>query len=123
MTIEEIESGEIESKIYVIRGEKVMLDEDLARLYQVPTMRLNEQVKRNQKRFPPDFMFRLSNQEVVVLTSQIAISSGRTWGGRRRAPLAFTEQKARNPKGLLARSSRNANDLLQGGQTLFDRGH
>ena len=68
-----------------------MLDEDLARLYGVPTMRLNEQVKRNLRRFPPDFMFPLSDQEFRVLISQIAISKeGR--GGRRKPPLAFTEQ-------------------------------
>ena len=81
----------IESKIYLIRGEKVMLDFDLAELYQVPTMRLNEQVRRNIKRFPEDFMFPLSDQEFTILKSQFAISSS-TWGGRRTAPLAFTEQ-------------------------------
>lgn len=79
-------SLEIESKIYLIRGEKVMLDHDLAELYGVPTMRLNEQVKRNPKRFPSDFMFRLSNQEFAILISQIAISSS-NWGGRRIPPL------------------------------------
>ena len=67
-----------------------MLSMDLARLYGVPTMRLNEQVKRNIKRFPDDFMFQLSNAEYKILKSQIAISS---WGGARRAtPYAFTEQ-------------------------------
>jgi len=80
----------IERKIYLIRGQKVMLSMDLARLYGVPTMRLNEQVKRNIKRFPDDFMFQLSNEEHKILKSQIAISS---WGGARRAnPYAFTEQ-------------------------------
>lgn len=68
-----------------------MLDWDLAELYQVPTMRLNEQVRRNLKRFPSDFMFQLSNQEFRALISQIAMSKkGR--GGRRKPPLAFTEQ-------------------------------
>jgi len=81
----------IESKIYIIRGQKVMLDFDLAELYQVPTMRLNEQVKRNLRRFPEDFMFRLSDHELKILISQIAISSS-NWGGRRKPPLAFTEQ-------------------------------
>jgi len=81
----------IDSKIYLIRGEKVMLDHDLAALYEVPTMRLNEQVRRNAKRFPPDFMFPLSDHEFGLLISQIAISKkGR--GGRRTPPLAFTEQ-------------------------------
>ncbi|MDP3732225.1 MAG: ORF6N domain-containing protein [Candidatus Omnitrophota bacterium] len=80
----------IERKIYLIRGHKVMLSMDLAKLYGVPTMRLNEQVKRNIKRFPDDFMFQLSNAEHEILKSQIAISS---WGGARRAnPYAFTEQ-------------------------------
>jgi hypothetical protein len=87
----EIPIQDIESKIYLIRGEKVMLDYDLAELYQVPTTRLNEQVKRNLRRFPQDFMFRLSNQEFRVLISQFAISKeGR--GGRRKFPFAFTEQ-------------------------------
>ena len=81
----------IESKIYLIRGEKVLLDQDLAALYEVPTMRLNEQVKRNARRFPSDFMFRLTNHEFTILKSQFAISS-LTWGGRRTPPLAFTEQ-------------------------------
>jgi hypothetical protein len=81
----------LDSKIYLIRNEKVMLDYDLAQLYGVPTMRLNEQVKRNLRRFPSDFMFRLSDQEFECLLSQIAIANvGR--GGRRKPPFAFTEQ-------------------------------
>ena len=80
----------VENKIYLIRGHKVMLSMDLARLYEVPAMRLNEQVKRNLKRFPRDFMFQLNDKEHKILKSQIAISS---WGGARRAnPYAFTEQ-------------------------------
>ncbi len=80
----------VERKIYLIRGHKVMLSMDLAKLYGVPAMRLNEQVKRNMKRFPGDFMFQLSDKEYEILKSQIAISS---WGGARRAnPYAFTEQ-------------------------------
>ncbi|MBI4924674.1 MAG: ORF6N domain-containing protein [Bdellovibrio sp.] len=82
---------EVESKIYLIRNLKVMLDFDLSELYQVPTMRLNQQVRRNIYRFPEDFMFTLTNQEVMHLKSQIVISSSR-WGGRRKPPLAFTEQ-------------------------------
>ena len=81
----------IRQKIYEVRGQKVMLDFDLAELYLVPTMRLNEQVRRNAKRFPPDFMFPLSDHEFIILKSQFAISS-RTWGGRRTPPHAFTEQ-------------------------------
>lgn len=76
------------SKIYFIRNQKVMLDEDLAELYQVETRRLNEQVKRNQDRFPEDFMFQLSETEWQNLMSQFATSS---WGGRRKLPYVFTE--------------------------------
>jgi hypothetical protein len=91
METNEIVLNDIETKIYLIRGQKVMLDYDLAELYQVPTMHLNQQVKRNQKRFPPDFMFPLSDQELKNLISQFVISSP-SWGGRRKPPLAFTEQ-------------------------------
>jgi hypothetical protein len=78
------------SKIYLIRNHKVMLDIDLAELYQVETKRPNEQVKRNSDRFPEDFMFQLTDEEWESLRSQIATSKkGR--GGRRYAPLAFTE--------------------------------
>jgi hypothetical protein len=78
------------SKIYLIRNHKVMLDIDLAELYQVETGRLNEQVKRNVDRFPEDFMFQLTNEEWESLRSQIAISK-KGKGGRRYAPFAFTE--------------------------------
>lgn len=81
----------IESRIYVIRGKKVMLDRDLAELYGVKTQVLNQAVKRNIKRFPEDFMFRLSLNEAENLISQIVISSS-NWGGTRLPPLAFTEQ-------------------------------
>jgi hypothetical protein len=67
----------IVTKIYYIRGHKVMLDEDLAELYEVPTKRLNEQVKRNMGRFPEDFMFQLTENEFEILRSQNATSS---WG-------------------------------------------
>ena len=79
----------IAEKIYLIRDEKVMLDSDLAELYDVPTKRLNEQVKRNIRRFPEDFMFQLTQEEFENLKSQFATSS---WGGRRTFPYAFTEQ-------------------------------
>ena len=68
------------SKIYLIRSQKVMLDDDLAELYQVETRRLNEQVKRNIDRFPEDFIFQLTESEWQNLMSQFATSS---WGGRR----------------------------------------
>ncbi len=81
----------IERHIYLIRNEKVMLDSDLAKLYGVTTRRLNEQVRRNLKRFPDDFMFQLTSEEEESLRSQIATSKkGR--GGRRYAPYVFTEQ-------------------------------
>jgi hypothetical protein len=81
----------IENSILLIRGQKVMLDAALARLYGVTTRRLNEQVKRNRKRFPQDFMFQLSSTEVKSLRSQSATSKkGR--GGRRYLAYAFTEQ-------------------------------
>jgi len=77
-------------KIFVIRGQKVMLDRDLAELYHVPTKRLNEQVRRNLQRFPGDFMFQLHQEEHETLRSQIATSNRR--GGRRYLPYVFTEQ-------------------------------
>lgn len=81
----------IEERILLIRGEKVMLDADLARLYGVTTSALNQAVSRNPDRFPSDFMFRLSDPEVKNLKSQFVISSSH--GGRRRSlPYAFTEQ-------------------------------
>lgn len=83
----------IERRILLIRGRRVMLDSDLAKLYGVPTFRFNEQVKRNLKRFPEDFMVQLTKDEHKSLISQIAISkAGR--GGRRFPPYAFTEHGA-----------------------------
>ncbi|MBR0246242.1 MAG: ORF6N domain-containing protein [Bacteroidales bacterium] len=79
----------VQNLIYEIRGQKVMLDFDLARLYQVETKVLNQAVRRNIKRFPEDFMFQLDNKEFANLKSQIVTSS---WGGRRTPPLAFTEE-------------------------------
>jgi hypothetical protein len=82
----------IQNMIYEIRGQKVMLDSDLAKLYGVLTQRLNEAVKRNAKRFPPDFMFQLTEDEwKSTLISQFAISKN-SRGGRRFAPFVFTEQ-------------------------------
>lgn len=76
------------NKIYFFRDNNVMIDSDLANLYQVETKRLNEQVKRNKKRFPKDFMFQLNEKEFENLKSQNATTS---WGGRRSFPYAFTE--------------------------------
>jgi len=104
----------IERRIYLIRGQKVMFDFDLAELYDVPTKRLNERVSRNKKRFPKDFMFRLTQNEADVLRSQFVISNASKpnlrsqiatsslrsqiatsktgHGGRRYLPYVFTEQ-------------------------------
>jgi hypothetical protein len=79
----------IQNAIYLIRGQKVMLSTDLAELYGVPVGVLNQAVKRNAERFPDDFIFQLTRQELTNLKSQFVISS---WGGRRFTPYAFTEQ-------------------------------
>jgi hypothetical protein len=81
----------IQDSILIIRGQKVMLDRDLAQLYEVSTGRLNEAVKRNIERFPNDFMFQLTGEEMTNLISQFAISR---WGGRRHLPYVFTEHGA-----------------------------
>jgi phage regulator Rha-like protein len=92
----------IKSIIYKIRGYQIMLDADLAKIYQVETRRLNEAVKRNIDRFPPEFMFRLTKDEYDNLMSQFATSKDKydnlksqivtsSWGGRRKLPFAFTE--------------------------------
>ncbi len=83
-----IDESLVISKIYLLRGQKVMIDEDLAQMYGVQTRRLNEQVKRNLERFPGDFMFQLTEEEFENLKSQFATSS---WGGRRKLPYVFTE--------------------------------
>lgn len=81
----------ITQAILIIRGQKVLLDADLAALYGVETRRLNEQVRRNRARFPDDFIFELTAEEFTHLKSHFATSS---WGGRRKLPLAFTEHGA-----------------------------
>ena len=89
----------IQTKIYEIRGQKVMLDSDLAELYEVETKNLNLAVKRNLKRFPPDFMFQLTKSEWDILRLQIETSKGR--GGTRYLPYAFTEQGVAMLSGVL----------------------
>lgn len=96
-----IPNERIASAIYVIRGEKVMLDSDLAELYGVQTRVLNQAVKRNLDRFPEHFMFQLTEEEFENLKSQIATSNLKShivtsseWGGRRSLPYAFTEHGA-----------------------------
>ncbi|EQD25371.1 MAG: hypothetical protein D084_Lepto4C00164G0001, partial [Leptospirillum sp. Group IV 'UBA BS'] len=79
----------IASRIFLVRGEKVMLDSDLAELYGVTTSALNQAVRRNIDRFPSDFMFQMKDSEFSNLKSHFVTSN---WGGRRKLPLVFTEQ-------------------------------
>ena len=83
---------DIGALIRTVRGQRVILDFDLARIFGVPTFRFNEAVKRNRERFPSDFLFQLTLKEHSILISQIAISSSH--GGRRKPPYAFTENGA-----------------------------
>ena len=97
-TKELINTDDIRSKVYIIRGQQVMLDKDLAEIYGYEVKKLNQQVKRNIERFPEDFMFRLSNSEIDSVRSQIVTSRKKNFfagqeGGRRYLPYAFTEQE------------------------------
>ena len=94
-----LSSKNIWDKIYLLRGVQVMLDKDLAELYEVKPIRLREQVKRNYKRFPSDFMFQLADSEVEFLVSQNAIPSKKHLGGY--LPYAFTEQGVANLSSVL----------------------
>lgn len=98
--MELIAAPAIEKRILVLRGRQVLLDEDLADLYGVETRALVQQVRRNEKRFPADFMFQLSAEEFTDLKSQSVISSG-GHGGRRKRPLVFTEQGVAMLSGVL----------------------
>ena len=92
----------IQSKIYEIRGQRVMLDRDLAELYQVTTGNLNKAVKRNIRRFPPDFMFQLTKDEFNRLKSDLIFQNGTSnWVGTRKLPYAFTEQGLAMLSGVL----------------------
>ena len=103
---ESIES-DVHQLIRTIRGHRIILDTDLARIYGVPTFRLNEAVKRNRRRFPEDFLFQLTAEEHAALTSQIAMSKpGR--GGRRTRPYAFTEHGALQVANVLNSSKAEA---------------
>jgi ORF6N domain len=93
-----IEIKDISQRIYTIRGVRVLLDRDLAELYEVETKALKQAVRRNAKRFPSDFMFELTYQEFKNLRSQIVTSS---WGGTRYKPMAFTEQGVAMLSGIL----------------------
>jgi len=87
-----VHAGQIDSKIFNVRGHKVMLDADLAGLYGVATFNLNKAVKRNMGRFPKDFMFQLTEEEAASLRFQIGMSKPKGRGGRRYLPYVFTEQ-------------------------------
>jgi phage regulator Rha-like protein len=89
-----VRSPDISALIRTIRGQRVVLDSDLARIYGVPTKRLNEQVKRNAKRFPPDFLFQLTAEEADSLRSQFATLKGGRGQHRKFLPYAFTENGA-----------------------------
>lgn len=92
----------IQSKIYEIRGQRVMLDRDLAEMYQVTTGNLNKAVQRNIKRFPLDFMFQLTKEEFEELKANLIFQNGRSnWGGTRKFPYAFTEQGLAMLSGIL----------------------
>ncbi len=91
----------VQHKIQEIRNQKVMLDFDLAELYEVETRVLNQAVKRNMERFPEDFMFQLSKSEWETLISQIVISKTETRGGTQKLPYAFTEQGLAMLSGIL----------------------
>jgi ORF6N domain len=97
--VNDLELAKIERRIYSIRGVRVILDTDLAVLYGVSTKRLNEQFRRNRKRFPDDFAFQLTPEETAALRSQIATSSSH--GGRRYRPWAFTEHGALQAANIL----------------------
>ena len=93
----------IQSKIYEIRGHKVMIDRDLAELYQVTTGNLNKSVQRNIKRFPSDFMFQLTKEEFDQLKTNLIFQNGiSNWGGTRKLPYAFTEQGLAMLSGILS---------------------
>ena len=93
----------IQSKIYEIRGHKVMINRDLAELYQVTTGNLNKSVQRNIKRFPSDFMFQLTKEEFDQLKTNLIFQNGiSNWGGTRKLPYAFTEQGLAMLSGILS---------------------
>lgn len=93
--------SQLSQKIYFIRGQQVMLDSDLAQLYGIETKAFNRALKRNLDRFPDDFMFQLTNQELAILRYQIGTSSFDAWGGRRYLPYVFTEQGVAMLSGVL----------------------
>jgi len=98
MNNKEISSEIVARKILFVRGRKVMLDKDLAQLYGVKTRDLNKAIKRNRDRFPDDFMYQLTKEEIIILKFQFGTSS---WGGTRKPPYVFTEQGVAMLSGIL----------------------
>ncbi|MDD5465685.1 MAG: ORF6N domain-containing protein [Candidatus Omnitrophica bacterium] len=98
MSAKEISAEVVATKILLVRGRKVMLDRDLAELYGVKTRDLNKAVARNRSRFPDDFMYQLTREEVAILKFQFGTSS---WGGTRKPPNVFTEQGVAMLSGVL----------------------
>ncbi|MDD5477970.1 MAG: ORF6N domain-containing protein [Candidatus Omnitrophica bacterium] len=98
MSAKDISAEVVATKILVVRGRKVMLDRDLAELYSVKTRDLNKAVERNRDRFPNDFMYQLTREEVTILKFQFGTSS---WGGTRKPPNVFTEQGVAMLSGIL----------------------
>ena len=96
-----VSAGTIAESIVLIRGQRVLLDYDLASLYEVPTKTLKQAVRRNIERFPADFMFELTDQELTNLRSQIVTSNVSRWGGRRYRPMAFTQEGVAMLSGVL----------------------
>jgi len=103
-----VSTERITNMIYLVRGQKVMFDKDLAELYEVSTSAMNKAVSRNMERFPEDFMFRLTNKEVINLKFHFGTS---IWGGTRKLPRAFTEQGVAMLSSIL-RSKRAAYEIL-----------
>lgn len=97
----DLQLSQIEKMIYIIRGQRVMLDSDLANLYQVETKQLNRQVRRNILRFPDDFMFQLTAEEYEVLKRQFGTSKSGS-GGKQKLPLVFTENGVAMLSGILS---------------------
>ncbi len=107
----------VAGKIYYIRDRRVILDRDLAELYEVETKVLNQSVRRNIERFPDAFMFQLNSSEFEILKSQIVTSS---WGGTRKLPFAFTEQGVAMLSSVL-RSKKDPSEVFQTIYGIFQR--
>jgi hypothetical protein len=101
----------VEARILLLRGQKVLLDRDLAAPYGIETKTLRQAVKRNIERFPDDFGFLLDREEVAILRSQIVTSSGEGWGGTRYTSMAFTEQGVAMLSSVLRSPEKKSNPI------------